>query len=77
MVLQQLSQKIRTQINGKALTRQGGVKIAQAHSKNNMIRSGIAELMGIKLMWATTDGCATLMVTTKIIIKKLCGVTQW
>ena len=69
MVSQQLSQKIRTQINGKALTRQGGVKIAQAHSKNNMIRSGIPELTDIKLIWATTDGGATLIVTTRIIRK--------
>ena len=77
MVSQQLIQKIRTQINGKAPTRQGGVKIAQANSKKNMIGSGITELRDIKLMWATTDGGATLMVTTILIRKKRCGVTRW
>ena len=49
-VSQQLTQKTRTHINGNAPTRQGGVKIAQAHNKNNMIRSSIYGLMGINLM---------------------------
>ena len=77
VVSQQLSEKIRMQINRNALTRQRGVKIVQAQRENYMIRLGIAVLTGIKLMWSTTAGDSVLIATTRIIIKYQPRVTRW
>ena len=45
--------------------------------EHDIIYPGISILAGITLMWSTKSGRATLIITTRIIIKQQHGATRW